>query len=249
MEQVAFTTEMAVVLGLLGFTVLLSVSEVIRVDLAAILILVVIGVLSYVPGLENLADVRALFDGFASKAVISIIAVMIVGAGLDKTGLMNRVAAAILKPLALSKASMRAEGIVLLHALIIQSSMAPRSPPRACAASPNSTRSKPTSAASTQVNASRPGRRERPRWLRHSATGCRNSGSGSRPSPFVGKAVHRTPFRSSSPARSWPIFTATGTDCPSFLHDGRVEIDSNGVENLIRPIANGWSLYTPFSSA
>ena len=25
--------------------------------------------------------------------------------------------------------------------------------------------------------------------------------------------------------------------CPSFLHDGRVEIDSNDVENLIRPIA------------
>ncbi len=34
-----------------------------------------------------------------------------------------------------------------------------------------------------------------------------------------------------------------------FLHDGRVEIDSNPVENLIRPIAVGWSLCTPFVSA
>lgn len=35
----------------------------------------------------------------------------------------------------------------------------------------------------------------------------------------------------------------------TFLHDGRVEIDSNSVENLIRPIAVGWSLCTPFVSA
>ncbi len=97
MENLAFTTEMAVVVGALAFTVFLFVSEIIRVDLAAILVLVLIGILSYVPGLENLADVNHLFDGFASNAVISIIAVMIVGAGLDKTGIMNKVAAQILK--------------------------------------------------------------------------------------------------------------------------------------------------------
>ncbi|WP_120500408.1 SLC13 family permease [Roseovarius sp. EL26] len=88
---------MAVVMATLAFTVFLFVSEIIRVDLAAILILVIVGILSYVPGLENLADVNHLFDGFASNAVISIIAVMIVGAGLDKTGIMNKVAAVILK--------------------------------------------------------------------------------------------------------------------------------------------------------
>ena len=97
METIAFTTEMAVVLGLLGFTVFLFVSEVIRIDLAALLVLVIVGILSYVPGLDRLADVNHLFDGFASNAVISIIAVMIVGAGLDRTGIMNKVAAAILK--------------------------------------------------------------------------------------------------------------------------------------------------------
>ena len=97
MEQIVFTFQMGVVLGLLAFTVFLFVSEIIRIDLAAILVLVIVGILSYLPGLEQLADVNHLFDGFASNAVISIIAVMIVGAGLDKTGLMNKVAAAILK--------------------------------------------------------------------------------------------------------------------------------------------------------
>lgn len=88
---------MGVVAALLAFTVFLFVSEIIRIDLSAILVLVLIGILSYAPGLENLADVNELFDGFASNAVISIIAVMIVGAGLDKTGIMNKVAATILK--------------------------------------------------------------------------------------------------------------------------------------------------------
>ena len=97
MDVIVFTAEMGVVLGLLGFTVFLFVSEIIRIDLAALLVLVTVGILSYLPGLETLADVNHLFDGFASNAVISIIAVMIVGAGLDRTGIMNKVAAAILK--------------------------------------------------------------------------------------------------------------------------------------------------------
>ena len=97
MEPIGFTLEMGAVIGLLAFTVFLFVSEIIRIDLAALLVLVLVGILSYVPGLERLADVTHLFDGFASNAVISIIAVMIVGAGLDRTGIMNKVAAAILK--------------------------------------------------------------------------------------------------------------------------------------------------------
>ena len=97
MEPIALTTEMIVVLGVLGFTVFLFVSEVLRVDLAALLVMVIIGVLSYMPGLDNIADVNTLFSGFSSNAVISIIAVMILGAGLDKTGLMSKVAAVILR--------------------------------------------------------------------------------------------------------------------------------------------------------
>ncbi|HGG05732.1 MAG TPA: SLC13 family permease [Aliiroseovarius sp.] len=97
MDPITLTTEMIVVLGILGFTMFLFVSEIVRVDLAAVLVMVIIGGLSYLPGLENIADINNLFTGFSSNAVISIIAVMIIGAGLDRTGLMNKVAAAILK--------------------------------------------------------------------------------------------------------------------------------------------------------
>jgi di/tricarboxylate transporter len=49
-------------------------------------------------GLERgLVDTQHLFDGFASNAVMSIIAVMMIGAGLDKTGMMSKVAGYILK--------------------------------------------------------------------------------------------------------------------------------------------------------
>lgn len=91
------TVEMMVVLGLLALTVGLFVSEVIRIDLAAIVVMLLLGALSQLPGLGNLADGAELFAGFSSNAVISIIAVMIIGAGLDKTGLMSKVAALILR--------------------------------------------------------------------------------------------------------------------------------------------------------
>lgn len=97
MAATVLTFEMMVVLGLLAFTVFLFVSEIIRIDLAAILVMVILGALSTAPGLENLANRAELFSGFSSNAVISIIAVMIIGAGLDKTGLMSKVATLILK--------------------------------------------------------------------------------------------------------------------------------------------------------
>ncbi|WP_413718067.1 SLC13 family permease [Silicimonas sp. MF1-12-2] len=97
MESIALTYPTAVVLGLLALTVILFVSEVVRIDFAAILVMVLLGLLSQLPGLGSLADVSQLFNGLASNAVVSIIAVMIIGAGLDKTGLMSKVAALILQ--------------------------------------------------------------------------------------------------------------------------------------------------------
>ena len=97
MDPITLSTEMIVVLAVLGITVFLFVSEVVRVDLAAVIVMVMVGILAYVPGLERIVDVEQLFAGFSSNAVISIIAVMILGAGLDKTGLMTRVAATILR--------------------------------------------------------------------------------------------------------------------------------------------------------
>jgi len=95
MENLGLSLDMVVVLALLAFTVFLFAFEVVRVDLAALLVMVMLGILSELPGLEKLADLNHLFDGFSSNAVISIIAVMIIGAGLDQTGLMNRVAKGI----------------------------------------------------------------------------------------------------------------------------------------------------------
>ena len=97
MQAVILTQDMIAVLCLLGFTVFLFASEIVRVDLAAIFIMVTLGILSAFPTFQNLADIEHLFDGFASNAVISIIAVMIIGAGLDKTGLMSAIAVSIVK--------------------------------------------------------------------------------------------------------------------------------------------------------
>ena len=97
MESLGLTIEMLAVLGLLALTVILFVTELVRVDVTAIIILVALGLLSYTPGLENIGDTSSLFDGFSSNAVISIMAVMIIGAGLDKTGVMSAVTALILK--------------------------------------------------------------------------------------------------------------------------------------------------------
>ncbi len=94
---IELTLEMMVVLAVLAITVILFVTEFFRIDFTAILVMVALGLLSQLPGLENVADTTRLFEGFASNAVISIIAVMIIGAGLDKTGLMSKVAATILK--------------------------------------------------------------------------------------------------------------------------------------------------------
>ncbi|QKK04113.1 MAG: SLC13 family permease [Pseudomonadota bacterium] len=81
---------MILVLMLLGLTVALFVLEVVRIDVAAISVMVLVGLLGLVPG-------EQLFSGFASNAVIAIIAVMILGAGLDRTGVMNVVSSFIVR--------------------------------------------------------------------------------------------------------------------------------------------------------
>ena len=91
------TPEIILVLGLLFLTVFLFVSEIVRIDVAAVSIMVALGLSTMLPGLQPIIDSAELFDGFSSNAVMSIIAVMIIGAGLDKTGIMSRVANWILR--------------------------------------------------------------------------------------------------------------------------------------------------------
>ncbi len=86
----ALTPDMITVLVVLAGAIVLFVTEVVRIDVAAILILVTVGLL-------DLVATESLFDGFASNAVISIIAVMMLGAGLDRVGVMRKVAAFLLR--------------------------------------------------------------------------------------------------------------------------------------------------------
>ncbi len=103
LSTVAPTTPIAWMLAILLLTIYLFAFEVVEVDEAAITVMVILGLTSLplvyaLMGLEEgLVDNNRLFDGFSSNAVISIIAVMIIGAGLDKTGLMTKVAAFIVK--------------------------------------------------------------------------------------------------------------------------------------------------------
>lgn len=96
-ETLQLTSEMIAVMGILVFAVYLFAFEVVRVDVAAILIMVVIGLSSLIPGYDGLVPAEHLFDGYSSNAVMSIIAVMVIGAGLDRTGMMGQLAGKILK--------------------------------------------------------------------------------------------------------------------------------------------------------
>ncbi len=101
LASVVPSIEIAWVTALLLLTIYLFAFEIVGVDVAAISIMVILGLTSLlapIMGLDKgLVDTQYLFDGFSSNAVMSIIAVMIIGAGLDKTGLMGQVAAFILK--------------------------------------------------------------------------------------------------------------------------------------------------------
>jgi len=79
------TTDMMLVMAVIAAAVFLFVVEWVRVDVVAIIVMVSLPLLGLVTGQEA-------FMGFSSNAVISIIAVIIIGAGLDGTGIMNKVA-------------------------------------------------------------------------------------------------------------------------------------------------------------
>ncbi len=82
------TVDMLLVLVILAVTVVMFVTEIVRVDVAAILAMLALGLTGVLPGSE-------VFGGFASNAVISVIAIMIIGVALDRVGIMRDVAAFI----------------------------------------------------------------------------------------------------------------------------------------------------------
>jgi di/tricarboxylate transporter len=98
MLDVVLTNEIIAVLAILSFAVVMFMFEVVRVDVVALLVLVLLGLSSQIEAFNGgLVPTHQLFNGFSSNAVMSIIAVMIIGAGLDKTGVMGVMAAQILK--------------------------------------------------------------------------------------------------------------------------------------------------------
>ena len=84
------TRDMMLVLGLVGFTITMFMIERIRADATALVVLVTLGLTGLVPA-------NQLFNGFSGNAVISVIATMILGAGLDRTGALNRLAVWLLR--------------------------------------------------------------------------------------------------------------------------------------------------------
>jgi len=79
------TPDMIMVMAVIAAAVFLFIVEWVRVDVVAIIVMVTLPILGLVTGKEA-------FMGFSSNAVMSIIAVIIIGAGLDRTGIMNKVA-------------------------------------------------------------------------------------------------------------------------------------------------------------
>lgn len=90
MEQIVLDREILMVLAIIGLAIFLFVVEWIRVDMVAIMMTVLLPIL-------NLVTPKEAFSGFSSNAVISIIAVIIIGAGLDKTGIINRLVQPVLR--------------------------------------------------------------------------------------------------------------------------------------------------------
>ncbi len=89
-KSLELTNQMMVVMGVLVFVIALFVFEWVRVDVVGIMMMVLLPILGLVTPMEAIS-------GLSSNAVVSIIAVIIIGAGLDKTGCMNVLARNILR--------------------------------------------------------------------------------------------------------------------------------------------------------
>lgn len=90
MESIVFTQDIGLTLAVMAVAILLFVTNAVRVDVVGIIMVVTLPLL-------NIVDAKEAISGFSSNAVISIIAVIIIGAALDKTGVMNILAKQILK--------------------------------------------------------------------------------------------------------------------------------------------------------
>lgn len=103
MQPIELTDEMITVFVVIAVVIVLFLSDRVRVDVVAILTMVSLPLLGLVSGQEA-------FNGFSSNAVLSIIAVIIMGRGLDRTGVINR----LVRPLVRFAGTQRSKIISLL---------------------------------------------------------------------------------------------------------------------------------------
>ncbi len=89
-EVLAFTPQIGMVFVVLLLVIALFVFEWVRVDVVGLLMMVLLPMLGLVTPQEAIS-------GLSSNAVVAIIAVIIIGAGLDKTGCMNILASRIIR--------------------------------------------------------------------------------------------------------------------------------------------------------
>ncbi|MGW8192995.1 MAG: SLC13 family permease [Desulforhopalus sp.] len=90
MDLTVITSDMTIVFCLLGLAIFLFVTDLLRVDLVGLLMMVLLPLTGVLTAEQAIA-------GLSSNAVVSIIAVMIIGAGLNKTGIMNVLASQIIR--------------------------------------------------------------------------------------------------------------------------------------------------------
>lgn len=90
MAPIPISPDMMIVFGFLIFVTLLFVFDVVRVDMVGLLMMALLPL----SGVISPADA---ISGLSSGAVVSIIAVLIIGEGLDKTGVMNHLARVIIR--------------------------------------------------------------------------------------------------------------------------------------------------------
>lgn len=84
------TLDMILVMSMIGLAIFLFIVEWVRVDVVAILMMVTLPLL-------HLVTPKEAFVGLSSNAVVSIIAVIIIGAGMDRTGMINKLVAPVLR--------------------------------------------------------------------------------------------------------------------------------------------------------
>lgn len=84
------TVEIALTLGILITAIIFFVTEIIRADLVALIVLVILVVVGLVPAEDSIA-------GFANPAVVTIWAVFILSAGLARTGVASTLGNRVLR--------------------------------------------------------------------------------------------------------------------------------------------------------